>query len=194
MIAAVAVSDEVRMLSESGVPWTVERFLEFPQELHRYELLNGTLLMSPGPAIDHQRVAMNLAALFRAAFPDHWDVLQEANVEFAADTLLRPDVVVARVRRGVAFTPDDLILAAEVVSPSSRDHDRILKHWLYADFGVQWYVRVELQGEHAPEVVVYRLRNGVYVEHALGRAGQVLTLTEPVNVSLDPGALVKPRM
>jgi hypothetical protein len=58
--------------------------------------------------------------------------------------------------------------------------------------GIPWYLRVEMSGSKAPEVIVHRLDGYAYTEHARAGAGELLRLTEPVEVSFDPATLRDP--
>jgi hypothetical protein len=40
-------------------------------------------------------------------------------------------------------------------------------------------------------LTLYRLDNGGYVEHAVAKGGQPLTMTEPISVTLDPAKLLR---
>jgi len=81
------------------------------------------------------------------------------------------------------------VLAAEVVSRSSRSDDRFRKPALYAQAGIPCYLRVEL-GQ--PHVVAYRIgADGLYEEAGRAATGEVLTLTEPFPITVDPAALVR---
>jgi Uma2 family endonuclease len=84
---------------------------------------------------------------------------------------------------------DDVVVAAEVVSPSSRSDDRFRKPALCAQAGIPCYLRVELD---PPHVVAYRIgADCLYEEAGRAESGVVLTLTEPFPITLDPGALVR---
>lgn len=66
----------------------------------------------------------------------------------------------------------------------------------YAHAGVAWYLRVELECPHhsPPEVTVYRLVEGGYIKDACVHAGQLLRLTEPIDLSFDPAVLAQDRL
>jgi hypothetical protein len=82
-----------------------------------------------------------------------------------------------------------VVLAAEIVSRSSRTDDRFRKPGLYAQVGIACYLRVELD---PPHVVAYLLGpDGVYEEVGRAEPGEVLKLTEPFPISIDPTALVR---
>ncbi len=50
-------------------PWTVADLELLPDDGLRYELVDGTLLVSAAPSVQHQRVLGNLYVLLRAACP-----------------------------------------------------------------------------------------------------------------------------
>ena len=75
------------------------------------------------------------------------------------------------------------------MSRSSRSADRFRKPALYAEAGISCYLRVELD---PPHVVAYRIdADGIYEEVGRADAGEVLTLTEPFPITIDPAALVR---
>lgn len=104
--------------------------------------------------------------------------------------MLVPDVVVAQgaaVWSGRSvLTPADLVLAVEVVSPSSTTTDRVTKPTLYAAAGVPAYWRIEPGGVEGPSVVTYRLSGMTYVEQATATADQPVKLNWPLSVHLAP--------
>ena len=53
----------------AGRPFTVADLDRMPDDGHRYELLDGALVVSPRPANPHQEVAMELAVRLRSAYP-----------------------------------------------------------------------------------------------------------------------------
>ena len=110
-----------------------------PRSTPRYELVGGELLVTPSPGPVHQQaVALLLVALTgycRVVRTVH--VLPSpADVELAPDDVRQPDLFVMttnewqRVRRE-GFPVRELVLAIEVVSPSSARIDRVIKRPLY---------------------------------------------------------------
>jgi putative restriction endonuclease len=91
----------------AGVPFTVADLERTPDDGRRYELLDGTLVVNPRPAIAHQRVGFRLAYALEAACPDGLIVVPEPAVQISRRTELAPDIVVARADQshGMKFTP-----------------------------------------------------------------------------------------
>jgi Uma2 family endonuclease len=65
----------------------------------------------------------------------------------------------------VYFTGDQIILAAEILSPSSRAYNRILKRKLYAEARVPYYLVVD-PAEPTPSASLSRLLGEDYREVA----------------------------
>src|SRR5450759_1705478 len=103
-----------------GEPFTVDDLDRMPDDGHRYELIDGMLIVSPAPNLGHQRVAVVLASLLEQACPEHLVVFADVGVRIAENTALEPDVVVAHVAdaAGVRLVRPPL-LVAEVLSPDS---------------------------------------------------------------------------
>ncbi|MGH3444347.1 MAG: Uma2 family endonuclease, partial [Nocardioidaceae bacterium] len=68
-----------------------------PDDGHRYELIDGTLIVSPASRPRHQDAVLELAVLLRQRCPRHLKVfVAPLDVALGSDTLLQPDVLVAR--------------------------------------------------------------------------------------------------
>jgi len=65
----------------------------------------------------------------------------------------------------------------------------MLKMHYYATAGIPWYLRVE---QKTGVLRLHRLISRHYVEHAVAKPGETLSLTEPVNVTIDPAHLRAP--
>jgi len=169
----------VPTLDEHAQAWTEEEFRALPETVWpRLELLDGALLVSPAPRMSHQRFSRALANAMDAAVPEDWEVLEGINVRLATGRIVIPDLVVVReIGEGVVTDAADVVLVAEIVSPSTGSQDRLLKPALYAVAGVPCYLRVEQQ----PELVVHvaTLEAGEYVEYGVARAGEPLRLPAP---------------
>ena len=88
-------------------PLTRTDLQTLPDDGHRYELIDGTLVVSPAPRHLHQRAVLRLSVLLDAACPAAMEVLcAPFAVELAEDTELQPDLLVAP--RG-QFTDRELV-------------------------------------------------------------------------------------
>jgi Uma2 family endonuclease len=124
-----------------GRPFTVHDLEALPDDGNRYELIDGTLLVSPAPGFRHQKIAMRLATRLDAVCPPDMDVLiAPFAVQPSETTELQPDVLVARSED---FTEKNLpvapLLAVEVLSRSSRITDFNNKKSVYQRMGVPSY-------------------------------------------------------
>lgn len=194
--------DEVREVSgvsavavEHVGPWTVEELFTLPEDGQRHELIDGSLLMTPAPVVAHQRASSRLWAAIDAVVPPEFEVLEAVNVQTGEQRLLIPDVVVIRCPGTTAtlLPASEVLLVAEIVSPSSVSIDRLLKSALYASAGIAYFLRVELEGDRAPIVTAYSLAGDAYKEIASARTGQILELDEPFPLALDPADLSRRR-
>jgi Uma2 family endonuclease len=123
------------------------RFEDLPEQAWpRQEIIDGSLHVTPLTGVPHQIITTDLTiALARAAPPD-LKVLAGVNVLRRKDTdrLLIPDVAVvdraaATAQTGASLRPEDIYLAVEIISPSSRATDLYLKQQLYAEWGIGSY-------------------------------------------------------
>jgi Uma2 family endonuclease len=164
--------------------WTVDDLPD--REDFRYELVDGALLVSPSPTPRHSGAAARLlVALSRAVGPG-WDLLAGAGVAFDLRNYREPDValVCSAALANKQIAPSDVLLAVEVMSPSSVANDRIAKPAQYAAAGIPHFWRLE---QDPPVLVRHVLADGVYRE--VGRSGGVVDVTDPVDVAVDVDAL-----
>ncbi|WP_350278190.1 Uma2 family endonuclease [Kribbella sp. HUAS MG21] len=160
-----------------------------PDDGHRYELIDGILLVSPAPAIRHQIVASNLNDVLKRACPAELLVLfAPVDVVLATDTVLQPDLVVAARD---AFAERDLpvapLLAVEVLSPSTRRVDLMLKWSRLEAAGCAAYWVVD---PDTPSLIAWELRDGAYVQVAKVAGDEPARLTSPYDVTVVPADLI----
>lgn len=175
-----------------GQGWTVADLDRIPEDNHRYELIDGVVHVTPSPSDEHQEAGNVLWAVLRASAPAGLRVTTAVGVTVAEDGFLIPDVLVVRgdrPRKRGDFSADEVLLAVEVVSRSTRSMDRWHKPHLYAAAGIPSYWRLELDPLH---LVAYRLDAGTgeYVEIARVEAGQRFVAVEPFPVEFDPAELL----
>lgn len=169
--------------------WTLELLDRLPVDGLRYELLDGTLLVSPAPSIRHQAAVGEMYMLLRAACPaDHFVFLAPTDWRPDGRTSLEPDLlVVRRDRVGEKNIVEAPALVVEVLSPSSARIDRTLKHSRYAEGGVGQYWIVD---PRVPSVEVYDLVDGAYRLTASGQADETVFVSAPLTLSVRPTALL----
>jgi Uma2 family endonuclease len=154
--------------------WTAAMVAALPDDGNRYEVLDGELAMTPAPSWDHQRLALALRDALTSFLRAHGigeAIVAPADVEFSSRRLLEPDVFV------VPRTPDAprprsfadakrLLLAIEVLSPSTARRDRGVKRRIYMDEQVDeywivdadaWCIERWRRGDDRPEIVMETL-------------------------------------
>lgn len=177
-------------LSEAYPPpggWTTDDLDNLPDDGRRRELLDGVLIMSPSPTAAHQIIAMRLGVALEELCPDEYDVTQGVEVRINHRRSFIPDVLVttatAAARRTAKYEPHEVVLAVEIVSPTSESIDRVLKPALYAKAGIPYYWRIEIENG---ALVVYAHKidpvNEVYTE--TGRWTENIETAEPFPVAL----------
>ena len=118
--------------------WTIEEVYKLLDERQgltpRYELVDGALLVTPAPTGRHQRIVFALSLLVHEYVKRHrlGEVrLAPGEVRLTPQSRLEPDLFVVPAIDGRMPRANDsvvrLLLAAEVLSPSSARHDRITK-------------------------------------------------------------------
>ncbi|MDG4815552.1 Uma2 family endonuclease [Micromonospora sp. WMMD956] len=168
--------------------WTTDDLDGMPEDGRRRELLDGVLLLSPSPTRIHQTIAMRLGVALEEECPDEYDVTQGVEVRINRTRCFIPDVLVttaeAARRSPSRYAPHEVVLAVEVVSPSTRSIDRVLKPALYAQAGIPFYWRIET-GDGELVVHTHRIDpvDEVYTE--TGRWTKFVDTGEPFPVNLS---------
>ena len=170
-------------------PLTRADLEDLPDDGHRYELIDGVLIVSPGPQLPHQDIVGSLYVLLRAACPAHLKVvLAPFAVALADDTEVQPDLLVAdRSRFTRTELPGPPLLAVEVLSPSTRRVDLLLKRDRLQAAGVPSYWLVDPDG---PSVTVLELQHDLYVEVARADGDEVCEVQRPFPLRIVPQALL----
>lgn len=122
--------------------YTAQDYLQWEGD---WELIHGqSVARVPSPSFDHQRAS---AAVFRQLDESldecpRCHVLFAMDVDFAQDTVVRPDVLVICYQPAserLTRAPD---LIVEVISPKTTRRDGVVKFDLYRTEGVSHYVLV----------------------------------------------------
>ena len=150
-----------------------------------YQLIGGTLLVTPSPGSAHQSAVLVLATLLRAARPAHMAVkIAPFDVVPAPGESYQPDILVAR-REDVGQLRMEVapLLVVEVLSPSTRIIDLTSKRQTYAEMGVEHYWVVD---PDEPSIRAFALRDGSYFEVGSASGSQEWITAEPFAVRVVP--------
>jgi Uma2 family endonuclease len=174
-----------------GKPFTVDDLESTPDDGHRYELLDGTLLVTPAPGWAHQDATARLWQILEGVRPPEVRaLLAPFAVQFSRSVELQPDVLVARY---VDLTPKNLptapLLVVEVRSPSTALIDLNLKKAAYARHRVPSYWIVDPNPDK-PSVIVFELDGDKYLEVAQAVGDAELIVDRPFPVRLRPADLL----
>ena len=139
--------------------YTLDDYYAIPDE-RRVELIDGVIYDMGAPTYRHQAILGELHLQFRACIDKHGGscrvVLSPCDVKLDNDnkTMVQPDLFVMCRNYDINmkhFTgaPD---LAVEILSPSTRSKDMLLKSYKYEKAGVREYWIIDPEEE---EVIVY---------------------------------------
>ena len=132
--------------------WTaaaVRRLIaDAPRATPRFELVDGELLVTPSPTPRHQ-MAVRLMLVALSAYCDATGVgealASPSDIAIEPEDIRQPDVYVIprdewiRIR-DAGFPAHRLLLAAEVLSPSSARFDRVVKRAKYQRAGCEYWI------------------------------------------------------
>ena len=173
-----------------SVPLTYDDLQAMPDDGHRYELVDGVLIVTPAPRRVHQRAVGRLHIVLAGAAPPDLEVLL-GPFDFVAGphTVLEPDLLVARRDEvGEANLEHPPVLVVEVLSPSTRRIDLGTKRLAFEGAGVPHYWLVD---PDEPSIVVLELVDGAYREAARAMGTESLEVSSPFAATLVPAALVQ---
>jgi Uma2 family endonuclease len=136
----------------SAVRFTYQDLLALPESATRHEILDGKLHVTAAPRVNHQRVALDLAAIMRTLAREHGlgEVVGPVTIHVHDEMVFEPDLVFIRSDRSQIIDPDGDVhgapdLVIEVLSRSTRSYDRDLKREHYFNSGVAevWLLDIE---------------------------------------------------
>jgi Uma2 family endonuclease len=127
------------------VYWTADMARRLPDDGNRYEVVYGELLVTPAPRLWHQQLVGRLHVALAKYLEIHRAgvvLSSPADISWGEDVLLQPDVFVVPLEQAKALdwkAVRDLLLVAEVLSPSTPRHDRFTKRRRYQEARVPLY-------------------------------------------------------
>ena len=169
-------------------PLTRHDLDRMPDDGRRRELIDGALVVTPAPTPQHQRVVANLYRLLYAGCLTEFEAMfAPLDVAISADTVMQPDLLVARRED---FTERDLpkapLLAVEVHSPSTRRIDLMLKWSRFEAAGCPSYWVVD---PDTPSLIAWEMQDGAYAQVAKVTGTEPTRLTSPYDVTVVPADL-----
>ncbi|HEU4990755.1 MAG TPA: Uma2 family endonuclease [Gemmatimonadaceae bacterium] len=160
-------------MAATQIQWTADMVQALPDDGARHEIIDGELFVTPAPSYAHQRAVLVLARRLDAYVRAHgagYVLPAPADVVFSDRTLVQPDVFVVPPRDGKAPAnwreAGRMLLAVEILSPSSARVDRVRKRALYQREGVPEYWIVDLDArvverwrpeDERPEILADRI-------------------------------------
>jgi len=133
------------MVMPAATYFTAQMVRSLPEDGHRYEVVHGELLVTPAPRAWHQELVARLADALRSYLrrqPAGHLFVAPADISWDAGSLVQPDLFMVPLEQ--ARTLDwtrmqELVLVAEVLSPSTARADRFTKRRRYQEAGVPLY-------------------------------------------------------
>jgi Uma2 family endonuclease len=162
----------------------------------RVELIDGELVVSPTGSVSHSGVVSALIFQLVDRAREHDWVMHTfltAHIPSTRERLI-PDLMIAP-KDSPPFGECELLapgvlLAAEVVSPSSRRRDREVKPRAYAQGRVPLYLLID-RFDKPPAVTLFSQPGaGGYGQREVATAGQPLRLPKPFGIALDTARLL----
>ncbi|RPF36975.1 Uma2 family endonuclease [Streptomyces sp. TLI_185] len=174
--------------------WTFDqvKHLELPFD---WELVDGRIVVRGQTKIWHNLVRDEIVAALKAAHTERYKVVAEQCVMVDDQNTPKPDVIVFDPRKLDFFELEcvpvgKVSLVVEVVSPGSRQDDRVRKPALFSASKVPYYWRVELDRDQKPAVHEYWLNADTLSyfpapSHPVHHDKLVTELPFPIEIDLD---------
>ena len=169
--------------------FTTEDFLALPDLPPHTELIDGSLVFVSPQREFHGLAMYVLEKGLRKTAPPELRVRRETCVVVGRQDCPEPDVLVLKAgaidsMTQTSYPVADVLLAVEVVSPSSQGRDRERKPVLYAKAGIQHFWRVELENARLV-VYVYELDKATGMYGLVGIQHDRLKLSSPFDIDVD---------
>jgi Uma2 family endonuclease len=138
-------------MASSLTRWTTAMLRALPDDGFRHEVVDGEHIVTPAPSWTHQDAVAELYSRLRSYVREHrigHVTIAPAEVEFDEHNMVEPDLFVVPLVSGrkprTWAEVRTLLLAVEVVSPSTARADRLRKRLLYRRHGVPEYWIVDV--------------------------------------------------
>lgn len=148
--------------------WTYEDYLELPDDGCRYEIIGGVLYMTNAPDIDHQFAVVKIVSQLESFVTQNslgYVLTAPFEVHLSDESRpVQPDVLFIPSEKwpgaGSKYFEGAPDIVAEVLSPSTRRTDQVIKFMAYEKAGVREYWLADPKNR---SVSVFRLEGEHYV-------------------------------
>ncbi len=155
----------------------------------RVELIDGTLVIGPGPTADAERAIARTRSALSEALPDGLCVVGPVKLRMGPDCVLVPDLVVMRSPADTDGEPEpdavvdgqEVLMVVEVVGAEHGAVDRTFKPLVYARARLPYLLLVDREAPFASASMVI---SGRYHEYARAGGDDELELEEPFRLRL----------
>ena len=169
-----------------GQLWTIDDLVTLPSDGNRYEIFDGSLLVSPHADVTHGAASIKLHRILTLQAPADLCVGHDLGVSRKITSYLVPDLFVVRAealgKRDATLDPATISLVGEVLSPGNRGRDLVLKRYEYAAAGIPTYWIVDPAQQ---SMRVLELDGDAYREAETVRPGSAWSTTRPFPLSFD---------
>jgi Uma2 family endonuclease len=176
--------------------WYADDLDHLPEAPRHTELIDGTLVFRMFPQrCWHARLVTALVRSLAEQAPAGIEVELEMTIRLDERNRPEPDLLVTTAPYDpdcTFYTPDQVLLAVEVVSPESAHRDRNVKLRKYAEAGIANYWRVEDE-DGSPVVHAYELDEPTRSYVPTGIHRHELRTTTPFAIKVDLDGLVPGR-
>jgi Uma2 family endonuclease len=161
-----------------------------PHDARRYEVLDGRLLITgPQPPAHHAAVVALLVLLKHACPPGLLVAVNSLDYRPNLNTTLRPDLLIChRTDAGPHLLTAPPVLAVEVLSPTTRTTDVVLKRTVYEQHRIPSYWLLDPTHQ---ELTILTLTPTGYICQAVLQSEETFHTTTPFPLTLTPADLTK---
>ncbi|WP_312033825.1 Uma2 family endonuclease [Actinoplanes sp. TBRC 11911] len=175
--------------------WYADDLDHLPEVPRHTELIDGTLVFMTFPRrVWHSRVVTALVRSLNEQAPPGVEAELEMTIRLDERNRTEPDLLATTAAydpNRTFYTPDEVLLVVEVVSPESAHRDRTIKLRKYAEAGIPNYWRVD--EEESPVVHAYQLDRPKRSYAAPKIHRHDLRITTPFAIQLDLDGLAPGR-
>ena len=176
--------------------WFADDLDNLPEAPRHTELIDGALVFMTSPQRGwHARIVYALVNALTEQAPAGIEVEPQMTIRLDKHNRPEPDLLATTAPYDPArtfYTPDEVLLVVEVVSPESAHRDRTVKLRKYAEAGIAHYWRVE--DEHsAPVVYAYEIDGSTRLYAPTGIHRRELHAPAPFTIKIDLDGLLPAR-